>query len=214
VTIHIARRSVGTKTRRPRRILIVDPHEAMRSAVVCWIDRTPDLRICGQAATVAEALRKVVRLKPDLVLTELALDEAPNFKLITWLHQRQPRLPVLVFSVHDESVYARRALQAGARGYLVKYAGGQALLAAIRRVLHGQIALSRTIRRQVGSRSGRSHVAYSVGLAHAPKAAGSSPSRRSRHSAESPQRRSQAHSARRRLQSPRPKGRMSGGVRE
>jgi DNA-binding NarL/FixJ family response regulator len=125
-----------------RRILLVDDHPLMREGVAQWIERASDLEVCGGAETASAAMTAVEKLKPDLVLTDISLPGRNGIELIKDLRVQHPEVPVLVLSMHDESVYAGRALRAGARGYLMKRAGGERLVQGIRDVLAGRIALT------------------------------------------------------------------------
>ena len=125
-----------------KRILIVDDHPLMREGVAQWIQRAPQLEVCGQAESAAEALSVAAKLKPDLVLTDISLTGRNGLELIKDLRALYPELPVLVLSMHEESLYAGRALRAGARGYIMKRAGGDRVVAAILEVLRGRIAVS------------------------------------------------------------------------
>ena len=128
---------------RPRkRILVVDDHPLMREGVAQWICRTADLEVCGEAESAAQALSLAEKLKPDLVLTDIALAGRNGLELIKDLGAVQPDLLVMVLSMHEESLYAGRALRAGARGYVMKRAGGDRVIEAIREVLQGHIAVS------------------------------------------------------------------------
>jgi len=125
-----------------KRILVVDDHPLMREGVAQWIQRAPGLEVCGEAESAAQALSLVEKLKPDLVLTDISLTGRSGLELIKDLGALRPGLPVLVLSMHDESLYAGRALRAGARGYVMKRAGGDRVVEAIREVLQGRIAIS------------------------------------------------------------------------
>jgi len=125
-----------------KRILVVDDHPLMREGVAQWVQKAPDLEVCGEAESASQALSLVQKLKPDLVLTDISLTGRNGLELIKDLGALQPNLPVLVLSMHDESLYAGRALRAGARGYIMKRAGGDRVLQGIREVFQGRIALS------------------------------------------------------------------------
>lgn len=129
-------------TPRRKRILVVDDHPLMREGVAQWIKRAPDLEVCGEAESAAQALSLAERLKPDLVLTDISLTGRDGLELIKDLRALRPELPVLVLSMHEESLYAGRALRAGARGYVLKRAGGGRVVEAIREVFQGRIAVS------------------------------------------------------------------------
>ncbi len=125
-----------------KRILVVDDHPLMREGVAQWIGRAPDLEVCGEAESAGQALSLAEKLKPDLVVTDISLAGRNGLELIKDLGAVQPELPILVLSMHEESLYAGRALRAGARGYVMKRAGGDRVIEAIREVLQGRIALS------------------------------------------------------------------------
>ena len=93
----------------PKRILVVDDHPLMRTGIAQWICQVPDLRVCGQAESASQALDLVVKLKPDLVLTDISLKGRNGLELIKDIRVAQPDLAVLVLSMHDEVLYAGRA---------------------------------------------------------------------------------------------------------
>ena len=125
---------------RPARtkILIVDDHPFMRAGLAQLIGRQPDMAVCGEAGDPAAAGREMERSRPDLVLTDITMPGRSGLEFIKDLRALHPELPILVVSMHDEAIYAERALRAGARGYIMKEAGGENLLAAIRQVLRGR----------------------------------------------------------------------------
>lgn len=125
-----------------KRILVVDDHPFMRAGLAQLIDRQPDMHVCCEAGNPAEALQALARNLPDLVLTDITMPGRSGVEFIKDLLALHPTMPVLVISMHDESIYAERMLRAGARGYIMKEAGGEALLAALRQVLAGQIYVS------------------------------------------------------------------------
>ncbi len=121
-----------------KRILIVDDHPMTRNGMAEWIRREQDLSVCAEAQSAEQALDAAWTSKPDLVLTDITLPGRSGVELIKDLHAMQPNLPILVISMHDESLYAERVLRAGARGYVMKHEGGAQLIGAIRRVLSGK----------------------------------------------------------------------------
>lgn len=114
----------------------------MREGLAQLIDHEPDLCVCGQADRASQALDAIAADVPDLVLVDISLPDRSGLELIKDLHTLHPELPLLVVSMHDESLYAERVLRAGGRGYLMKQEGGQKLMQAIRQVLSGQIYVS------------------------------------------------------------------------
>lgn len=131
------------------RILVIEDHPLMREAISKWIDRDPGLKVCGQANSSAAGMEAVVRLKPDLVLSDISLDGRSGLELLKDLKAMNPDLPVVMHSMHNESVYAMRAMRAGARGYVMKKAGGTEVVNAIKEVLAGGSAFSRVVSNQV-----------------------------------------------------------------
>ena len=125
-----------------KRVLIVDDHPLMREGIAQWIRRRPELEVCGQAESASAALPLIQRLKPDLLLTDIALPGRNGIEFIKDVRALHPVLPVLVLSMHDESLYAGRALRAGARGYLMKEVGGDRVVQGILEVLQGRIVVS------------------------------------------------------------------------
>jgi len=125
-----------------KRILIVDDHPMMRQGLAQLIGTEQDLIICGEAENAESALDGIGALKPDLVLADISLPGKNGLELIKDFQALQPGLPVLVISMHDESLYAGRVLRAGGRGYIMKQAGGKKLMQAIRQVLEGKIYVS------------------------------------------------------------------------
>src|SRR5262245_26401687 len=127
---------------RPRRILIVDDHPIMRYGLAQLIRQEPALEVCGEMNDAQSALEATRDLKPDLVLADLTMPGKNGLELIKEIKAFCPTVAVLVISIHDETAYAERVLRAGGNGYLMKSAGGQRLLEAVRRVLAGGVYLS------------------------------------------------------------------------
>ena len=139
-----------TKTPPARsRILIVDDHRTLLSGYQLMIEAEPDLTVCATATNVPEALAAVERARPDLVVTDLTMPGRGGLDLIKDLLALHPGLRILVCSMHDETLYAERALRAGAKGYVMKDSDGPTFLAAIRRVLGGQVFMSEKLAARV-----------------------------------------------------------------
>jgi DNA-binding NarL/FixJ family response regulator len=125
-----------------QRILIVDDHPIFRKGIVMLLEHEQDIIICGEAETATQAMGLVESHEFDLVIADISLKDTNGIELVKSLKALKPHLPVLVLSMHDESLYAERALRAGARGYLMKQAPPDELVAAIRQVLRGDLYLS------------------------------------------------------------------------
>ncbi len=125
-----------------RRILIVDDHPIFRKGIAMLLQHEADLVICGEAETAAEALGLVDKLLPDIILADISLKDVNGIELVKSLRSLRPELPVLMLSMHEESLYAERALRAGARGYLMKQSPPDLVVTAIRQVLRGDLYLS------------------------------------------------------------------------
>jgi len=125
-----------------RRVLIVDDHPMMRTGLAQLIDNEADLKVCAEADTAAQALDIAVSQTLDLILLDISLPDKNGLELIKDIRALKPGLPILVVSMHDESLYAERVLRAGGRGYIMKQEGGKMLLQAVRQVLNGQIYVS------------------------------------------------------------------------
>jgi DNA-binding NarL/FixJ family response regulator len=131
------------------RIYIVEDHPVMRQGYAALIDREMDLTICGEAATVDVARQQIAEVHPDFVILDLSLEGGSGLELIKDLQTRWPDLPILIVSMHDETLYADRALQAGARGYLMKNEAAEKVDEAIRRILNGEIYLSESLSKEI-----------------------------------------------------------------
>lgn len=131
------------------RILIVDDHPIVRRGLRQLIDAEDDLEVCGEAASAPEATEAVEASVPDLAIVDLSLGETSGLELTKQLQARFPKLPVLILSLHDEAVYADRALQAGARGYVMKRASDERLIGAVRDVLRGRRVVSEAVEKRL-----------------------------------------------------------------
>jgi DNA-binding NarL/FixJ family response regulator len=128
----------ATKTK----VFIVDDHPLVREWLGQLIQREGDMAVCGEAEDTQQALKEIEETQPDIVIADITLKTTHGLELVKDLQARHPSLPVLVLSMHDESLYAERVLRAGARGYITKQEATKRILLAIRQVLSGQIYIS------------------------------------------------------------------------
>jgi DNA-binding NarL/FixJ family response regulator len=134
------------------RILIVDDHPLFRRGLAATIGDESDLEVCGEAADACEALRQVAALDPDLVIVDLSLRKGHGIELVKQIRARDERVKVLVCSMHEEALFAERALHAGARGYINKQEASEKVIESIRAVLNGKIYLSPEMAQRVLAR--------------------------------------------------------------
>jgi DNA-binding NarL/FixJ family response regulator len=127
------------------RVLVVDDHPFFRTGVSRWLNQQPTLACCGEADSAAAARRAVAELRPDIILLDLRLGDGDGLDLTRELAEAYPDTRIIALSQQDEKVYAHRALRAGARGYVMKSAATETLLAAIQAVLGGQVYVSRPV---------------------------------------------------------------------
>jgi DNA-binding NarL/FixJ family response regulator len=128
---------------RPKhRILIVDDHPLFRHGIADLINAEADMEVCGQADNAPSALEGIRNLAPDLVTIDISLRGANGIELVKSIKAEHARLPLLVLSMHDESLFALRALRAGARGYIMKQEALDRVMSAVRQVLRGELYVS------------------------------------------------------------------------
>src|SRR3984885_11896627 len=125
-----------------KKILLVDDHPIFRHGLTELLDRQVDLVVCGHADSAPGALEQMRNLKPDLAILDITLRGTNGIELVKLMKAESPQLPILVLSMHDESLYALRALKAGALGYVMKAEALQHVINAVRRVLEGRIFVS------------------------------------------------------------------------
>jgi len=130
---------------RKKKILIVDDHPILRKGLTLFINQEPDLVVAGEAEDAHHALEMIDALKPDMVIVDISLPGIDGIELIKTIKMRYHNIPTLVVSMHDESLFAERAIRAGARGYIMKQEAVEDVLVAIRRVLNGEIFVSNKI---------------------------------------------------------------------
>jgi DNA-binding NarL/FixJ family response regulator len=134
------------------RILVVDDHPIFRHGLAQLISQEDDIEVCGEAEDYRSALKAVDDLDPDMVIVDITLKETSGIDLIKEVHRQHKELPMLVISMHDETLYAERALRAGARGYIMKQEASESVVQAIRQVLSGGIYTSRRITEDILTR--------------------------------------------------------------
>jgi DNA-binding NarL/FixJ family response regulator len=131
-----------TKPQQKQRVFLIDDHPVLRKGLGRLIDDQPDLAMCGEAESPAEAMRLLPATKPDVVILDLTLKGGDGLELCKQIRDRFTTLPILVVSMHDESLYAERALKAGARGYIMKQEPQETIMSALRMVARGEVYLS------------------------------------------------------------------------
>ncbi len=127
------------------RVLVADDHPITRGGVVQIVNSQPDMIACWEASNAKQALDGVLTATPDLVVTDFTMPDKNGLELIKDIRALRPELPILVLSMHEESLYANRLLHAGARGYITKMEGSEKLIAAMRHILGGQIYVSERV---------------------------------------------------------------------
>jgi DNA-binding NarL/FixJ family response regulator len=130
-------------------VFLVDDHPLVRQGLTQIINNESDLEVTGEAADAAQALTAITKQMPDLVIADISLRGTNGLELVKNIKAVCQNIPVLVFSMHDESVYAQRALRAGARAYLMKQESAEKIVEAIRKVLSGEIYVSAKVADQV-----------------------------------------------------------------
>ena len=132
-----------------KRVLVVDDHPIVRQGLALLINREPDLLVCGEAEEATGALEALAAAKPDLLIVDISLNGPDGIDLLKQIRTTHPTLPVLILSMYDESIYAERALRAGASGYIMKQEATEKVLVALRRILNGEIYVSERISNQI-----------------------------------------------------------------
>ena len=124
------------------KVFIVDDHAIVRQGLAELINDQADLVTCGEADSPPEAMKQIAATKPDVVVVDITLKDGDGIDLCRQIHERWAKLPILILSMHDETMYAERVLRAGAMGYVMKQEPQEKVMAAIRRVLAGETYLS------------------------------------------------------------------------
>jgi DNA-binding NarL/FixJ family response regulator len=135
---------IGAK-RSVHRVLIVDDHPIVRQGLRRVMENEDDLTVCGEAESVDDARAAIKEFNPDVIVADISLKQGDGIELVRDVRAHHPHLPILVLSMHDETIYAERLLAAGANGYIMKQAASEQFLVAIRRVIEGGIYVSESI---------------------------------------------------------------------
>ncbi len=148
-------------TAKKNRVLVVDDHPIVRQGLSLLINQEPDLTVCGEAEDAQTAMQTMASVKPDILVLDISLNGPDGIDLLKDVRLRDPDLPVLILSMHDESIYAERALRAGAQGYIMKQEATEKVLVALRRILSHEIYVSdrianRMLQRYIGTPGGES----------------------------------------------------------
>ena len=139
----------AAKNKTVQRVLIVDDHPIVRQGLRWLIEQEADLVVCAEAGNAAEAMDQLVKSKPNLMLVDISMKGPDGLELTKSIRSLRPTLPILIVSMHDETLYAERVLRAGAKGYIMKEEVAQNMIEAVRRVLAGDIYISDRMRQRI-----------------------------------------------------------------
>ncbi|HMG87513.1 MAG TPA: response regulator transcription factor [Terracidiphilus sp.] len=123
-------------------VLVVDDHPLMRQGLALLINQQQDMHVCGEAEEAQAAMQAIAQLRPDIMILDISLKGPDGIELLKNIRTSDPDLPILVLSMHDEAIYAERALRARANGYIMKQEATEKVLVAVRRILSGEVYLS------------------------------------------------------------------------
>jgi DNA-binding NarL/FixJ family response regulator len=123
------------------RVVVIEDHPMFREQLVHLIEKEPDMEVCAEADNVPDGVALIRETKPQVVILDITLKNSNGLELLKDLRAAGIEVPVLVLSMHEESLYAERALRAGARGYITKSEASSRVLAALREVLKGEVYL-------------------------------------------------------------------------
>jgi len=125
-----------------KKVLVVDDHPLLRQGLAMLINRQRDMLVCGEAEDTQAAMQHIALKNPDIVILDISLKGPDGLELLKSIRGAYPNLPVLILSMHDEAIYAERALRARANGYIMKQEATEKVLVALRRILNGDVYLS------------------------------------------------------------------------
>jgi DNA-binding NarL/FixJ family response regulator len=132
-----------------KQVYLVDDHPIVRQGLIKLIEQEEHLEVCGESGSVAEAMGELKRVSPDVILVDISLEDSNGLELIKLVDDLGMQIPMLVLSMHDESLYAEHALRSGASGYVMKQAASNTLIQAIEKVLEGEIYVSKAMSNQM-----------------------------------------------------------------
>ena len=135
------------------RVFVVDDHAAVRQALVMRVAMQPDLEVCGEAASAEEALERIEHARPDVAILDISMRDGNGLDLIGQIKELRLEVRMVVCSMHAESIYAQRALEAGAMGYVNKDQASSQIIEAIRCALAGRIYVSDAIADKIRQRA-------------------------------------------------------------
>jgi len=138
----IAKPACSNFATKKKTVFVVDDHPIVRQGLTLLINQEADLVVCGVAEEMHSALSAIQATKPDILIVDISLNGPDGLELLKNIRLTSSRLPVLILSMHDESIYAERALRAGANGYIMKQEATEKVLVALRRILSGEIYVS------------------------------------------------------------------------
>jgi DNA-binding NarL/FixJ family response regulator len=137
-----ATKPLGISRMRKKTVFVIDDHPLLRQGLALMINREQDLMVCGEAEEAQAAMKAIAVKEPDILILDISLNGPDGLDLLKNLRAFYPDLPVLILSMHDESIYAERALRARANGYIMKQEATEKVIIAVRRILSGDIYLS------------------------------------------------------------------------
>lgn len=146
------RRPSNTTRSDKTRVFVIDDHPAIREALATTINSKLDMRLVGESGSAQQALRQIERNAPDVVIVDISLDDAHGLDLVEEIRDQWPSVRIIVFSMYDESVYAERAIRAGASGYIMKSEPTQSVVSAVQSVSDGEVYLSRRMSSRILSK--------------------------------------------------------------
>ncbi len=125
-----------------KNVLVVDDHPLLRQGLALLINQQQDMQVCGEAEEAHAAMQAITQRRPDIMILDISLNGPDGLELLKSIRASDPDLPVLILSMHDEAIYAERALRARANGYIMKQEATEKVLVAVRRILNGELYLS------------------------------------------------------------------------